>query len=92
VAIELDADRDSRDAFLARAEALYEEHARRLSLRPHHRRRQLRRHAEWYVRAHVQGWTAERIADDATTADDAPDVSTIRKGIVEFARCVFHAS
>ncbi len=84
--IDLDPDRDSKDAFLARAEALYEEHLQALPVRPHHRRRQLMQHAKWYVRLHVQGWTADKIAQEATTAKESTDVSTIRKGVAEFAR------
>ena len=81
ITVEIDADRDTKAAFLARAEAFYEQQVKALSVVPHHRRRELRQHAEWYVRKHVQGWTFNQIADDVVTGTDM-----IRKGITTFAR------
>jgi len=85
ITAKLDPDRETKDSFLApiiaQAEAFYDKHAKALPVAPHHRRRQLQQHAEWYVRKHVQGWTFNRIADDVVTGTD-----TIRKGIATFAR------
>lgn len=74
-------EQESLADFVARAKAHYRRRAEGIR-----QPRQLRRHAEWFVRARVQGWTADQIAEAATTATDAPDVSTIRKGVAEFAR------
>lgn len=72
---------ETQEAFLERAKEHYQRRAESVS-----QPRQLSRHAEWFVRSKVQGWTAARIAEAATTARNAPDVSTIRKGVAEFAR------
>lgn len=72
---------ESQADFVARAKAHYRRRAEGVRLP-----RQLRRHAEWYVRAHVQGWTADRIFGEILAKTDKGDVSTVRKGIAEFAR------
>lgn len=82
IAVEINSDRDTKAAFLARAEAFYEQQLKALPIVPAHRRRELRQHAEWYVRKHVQGWTVNRIAVDEATAG----TDTIRKGIATFTR------
>lgn len=77
---------ESQTAFLVRAKAHYRQRAH-AARRP----RQLGRHAEWFVRAHVQGWTGAQIeaAIAATTTDnddDAPDISTILRAVREFTK------
>ena len=67
--------------FIERAKAHYRE--RSVGVR---QPRQLDRHAEWFVRARVQGWSTDRIAEVATTPKRATDVSTIRKAVTEFAK------
>lgn len=101
----LDPDRETKKAFLAsiiaEGEGFYDEQMKALPERPHHRRRELRQHAEWYVRKHVQGWTYDKIGDDAAKEGrrrrrqwksdleqngDVDAADTIRKGIATFAR------
>lgn len=85
----LDPDRDTKAAFLApilaRAEEFYDKQVKALSVVPHHRRRQLRQHAEWYLLRHVQSWTFNQIAA-ATFGKDGGNTDTVRKGIAAFAR------
>jgi hypothetical protein len=80
-----DPDYESENEFVERARHHYQVRAKTLTITPHHRRRKLRQHAEWYVRGHVQGWTDSQIADAVTTERNAPDVSTITKAIHAFS-------
>jgi hypothetical protein len=79
-------DYETEQAFLKRARAHYRRREEVLTLTPTHRRRTLQRHCDWYVRHHVQGWPAERIAEAEQTDQNCPDVSTITKGIQEVTR------
>lgn len=77
---------ESQTSFLVRAKAHYRQRAK-AARRP----RQLARHAEWFVRAHVQGWTGAQIeaAIRAGTTDndeDVPDLSTILRAVRQFTK------
>ena len=80
-----DSDYESETDFLERARRHYQARAEARLIQPHHHRRKLRQHAEWYMRNKIQEWSAERIATELTTEQGTPDVSTITKGIQRFA-------
>jgi hypothetical protein len=78
-------DFETKDEFLERAVEHYQARFETLRVLPTHRRRKLRRHAEWYVRHHIEGLPVERVAETAQTARTTPEETTITKGIREFA-------
>jgi hypothetical protein len=80
-----DPDFESEREFVLRAKQHYQAREKELTVTPHHRRRTLREHAEWYVRGHVQERTHAQIAEAMVTETKAPDVSTITKGIQQFS-------